>query len=265
VTRRLIKGRGRWAAGFSGFALAVGLTGCAGPGWWDDVSSRDFHFKDVFKGSPPPMQVLRENPDGDARAKAMLALKEPLASGGTQAEQDEVMQFLTRSAIGDAQPLCRRAAIQTLGRFHDPRAVPALTQAYETAGQQTQDVAGALQTQVLVALGETRQPAAVNFLVQTASKPCPAEATEKDRQVVRDNRLAAVRALRNFDGSPEVAAATGKLAETERDVALRDRARETYAKVTGKEAPPFAAGGPPADGPPQKSGSEMQLTSGPGH
>jgi hypothetical protein len=245
--------------------LAAGLTGCAGPGWWDTVSSREWHFKDAFKSDPPPMQVLRENKDGDARAKAILALKEPQATGGSLAEQEEVMQILTKAAIGDAQPLCRRAAIQALGRFHDSRAVPALTQAYETAGQLTQDISGPLQTQILVSLGETKQPAAVTFLVQTASKPTPAEATERDRQIVRDNRLAAVRALQNFQGSAEAAAATGKIAETERDVALRDRARESYAKVTGKEAPAFGGNAPAtatAGGPTPTTGADVQLTGG---
>ena len=66
------------------------------------------------------------------------------------------MQLLTRTAISDPQPLCRRAAIETLGRFHDPRAVPALTQAYETAAQLPAEVAGPLQTQALAALGETQ-------------------------------------------------------------------------------------------------------------
>src|SRR5207248_1293734 len=161
-----------------------------------------------------PMAVLRQSTDGDARAKAMLALKEPRASGGSEADQEEAVQILTRAAIADPQPLCRRAAIQALGRFHDPRAAPALTQAYETAAQLPTEVAGPLQTQALAALGETKQPAAVGLLAKVADKPTPADATERDRQIVRDNRLAAVRALKNFDGSPEAAAAAGKLAET---------------------------------------------------
>ncbi|HEX4591775.1 MAG TPA: HEAT repeat domain-containing protein [Gemmataceae bacterium] len=250
---------GRWAGHLATLTLAAGLTGCAGPGFWDDVTSRDFHFKNMFSSSPPPMTVLRESSDGDARAKAMLALKEPRANGGSDSEQEEAIQLLTRIAISDPQPLCRRAAIQALGRFHDPRSVPALTQAYETAAQLPTEVAGPLQTQTLAALGETKQPAAVTFLVQMAIKPMPAEMTDRERQGVRDNRLAAVRALGNFEGSPEAAAAAGRLAESERDVALRDRARESYAKVTGKEPPAFGGGGtqPPL---PQTPANDMQLT-----
>jgi HEAT repeat protein len=235
------------------------LTGCAGPTLWDDVTSRDFKFKSVFS-STEPMTVLRESTDGDARAKALTALKEPRTSGGGDAEQDEVMTILTRTAVGDPQPLCRGAAIRTLGRFRDPRAVPALVQAYDSAGQLTSEVAGALQSQALAALGETRQPAAVNFLVQVASKPSSPETTDRDRQFVRDNRLAAVRALKNFEGSPEAAAVAGRLAETERDVALRDRARETYAKISGKEPP--AAGGPAPLEAPQPADGGVQLTGG---
>jgi hypothetical protein len=252
--------RRRWVGGLSALALSAGLTGCAGPNFWDDVTSRDFHFKSMFSNSPPPMTVLRESTDGDARSKAMLALREPRAHGGSEAEQEEAIQLLTRTAIADPQPLCRRSAVVALGRFRDPRAVPALMQAYETAAQLSSDISAPLQTQVLVALGETKQPAAVTFLVQTATKSPPAEGSDHDRQVVRDNRLAAVRALGNFDGSPEAMAASAKLAETERDVALRDRARETYAKVSGgKEAPAPAVGGTPA-APGQVVGPDVQLT-----
>ncbi len=260
MTHRWNDRRARWLGGLSAFGLGIGLVGCAGPNFWDDVTSRDYHFKSMFSKDPPPIAVLRESTDGDARAKAMLALKEPQASGGTEAEQEEVVQLLTRTAITDPQPLCRRSAIETLGRFRDPRAVPALIQAYESAAQLPSDVAGPLQTITLTALGETKQPAAVNFLVQTAIKPTPAEASEKDRQAVRDNRLAAVRALKNFDGSPEAIAATAKLAETERDVALRDRARETYVKVSGgKEAPAADTTATPPAGP-QPAANPVQLT-----
>jgi hypothetical protein len=244
----------------SALGLVSGLAGCAGPGFWDDVTSRDFHVKTMFASAPPPMTVLRTSTDGDARATAMLALKEPKPNGGTDGEQDEVMAMLTKAAVADPQPLCRRAAIQALGRFHDPRAVPALTQAYETAQQLPTEVAGPLQIQALSALGETRQPAAVGFLAQMSVKATPVDAPDRERQGVRDNRLAAVRALKNFDGSPEAAAATAKIAETERDVALRDRARESYAKVTGKEAPAYNGNSPPPTVPQPQSSGDVQLT-----
>ena len=249
-----------WLGRVSLLALLTGSAGCAGPGFWDDVTSREWHFKDMFASAPPPMTVLRTSTDGDARARAMIALKEPKPNGGADAEQDEAIAILTKAAVADPQPLCRRAAIQALGRFHDPRAVPALTQAYESATQLQTEVAGPIQTQALAALGESRQPAAVGFLVNVAVKPTPTDAPDRDRQGVRDNRLAAVRALKNFDGSPEAAAATAKIAENERDVALRDRARESYAKVTGKEAPAYAGGAPAPTLPQSTPGGEVQLT-----
>jgi HEAT repeats len=127
--------RFRRAGRLAALSIGAALTGCAGPTFWDDVTSRDYKFKSMFSAAPSTMTVLRERADGDARARAMLAVKEPQTNGGSAAEQEEVVQLLTRTAISDPQPLCRRAAIEALGRFRDPRAVPALSQAYETAGQ----------------------------------------------------------------------------------------------------------------------------------
>lgn len=248
--------RGRQLIGLATMAFVSCLAGCAGPAWWDNVTSRDFKVKEMFS-SPDPMTVLRESTDGDARAKALRSLKEPRANGGSDAQQEEVLKMLAQSALADPQPLCRLSAIQSLGRFKDPRAAGALIQAYDSASKLPSEVSGAIQSQVLASLGESRQPAAVQYLVQTAMRPTPADATDRDRQVVRDNRLAAVRALRNFDGSPEVGEAMAKLLETERDVALQDRARETYAKVTGREPP--TNGAPPAADSVQRN-DDIQLT-----
>jgi hypothetical protein len=137
--------------------------------------------------------------------------------------------------------------------------VPALISAYEAAGQMPADLSGAIQGNALVALGETKQPAAVSFLVQASQKTVPAEATDHDRQQVRDTRLAAVRALRNFEGSKEVAGAMVRMAQNEKDVALRDRAHETYVKVTGTE-PPSNAPAAPTPLEPAKPGGDVQLT-----
>jgi hypothetical protein len=264
VARRLDERRGpaagRLARGTAALAVCAALGGCAG--FWDEVTSRDFHFRNLYTRADP-LTVLRDSQDGDARAKAMLALKEPRRNGGGAAEQEEAVRILTTAATADPQPLCRMAAIQALGRFQDPRAVPALISAYEAAGQLPADVAGAVQSQALASLGETRQPgAAVTFLVKAANRQPPAEASDRERQQARDTRLAAVRALRNYDGSPEVATAMTRLMQSEKDVALRDRARETYVKVTGTEppadpvAPPTPV--PPADGGVQLTGAQAR-------
>jgi HEAT repeat protein len=227
---------------------------------WDDVTSRDFRPKSLFN-RPDPMTVLRESSDGDARAKAMRSIKEPRQVGGSDAEQEEVIRLLTTSAVGDAQPLCRMEAVKALGRFRDPRAVTALISAYEAAGQMPADVSGAIQGQALAALGETKQPTAVAFLVRASQKDLPADASDRDRQQARDIRLAAVRALRNFEGSNEVATATAQLAQSDKDVALRDRARETYVKVTGND-PPNNPVAPPTPQELPKPGGGVQLTGG---
>src|SRR5262249_11169940 len=108
---------------FAGAALCLLTCGCTG--FWDEVTSREFTFKGVFS-KPKPMVVLRDCPDGDKRAKALRALHEPKAHGGTDQEQDAVVRILSTAAVSERQPLCRLAAIQALGEFKDPRAVDAL-------------------------------------------------------------------------------------------------------------------------------------------
>src|SRR3954466_11553891 len=99
---------------------ALGAAGCAN--FWDDVNSRDFKFKDLFTASPPPLAVLEHSDDGYARAKALAALEEPQQHGGSQKDQDVYVEILSKSAVSARDPLCRMAAIKSLGRFKDPRA-----------------------------------------------------------------------------------------------------------------------------------------------
>jgi hypothetical protein len=226
----------RSRAGWVGAAAVAcaGLSGCAG--FWDEVTSRDFSVK-AMVSPPDPMSVLRTSTDGDARAKAMRRLEEPRARGGSEAEQEEVMVLLTRAAVSDPQPLCRMTAIQTLGRFKDPRAVQTLVTAYQAADQMTPDLTFVVQTQALGALGQTRHPEAVEFLAKVARQPVKDDLSERERGHARDVRLAAVRSLGNFANSEAAAVAARQLAQTDRDVAVRDRAREAFASITGSEMP----------------------------
>lgn len=218
------------------------LTGCAG--FWDEVTSRDFDVRTAI--SPPePMTVLRTSTDGDARAKAMRRLKEPRLTGGTEQEQEEVVQLLRETAMSDPQPICRMAAISALGRFQDPRAVQALAGAYQTADQLSPEVAYHARCQALRAMGETKNPQAVEFLTEIARQPADRDATDRERGQGRDVRLTAVRALGNFRGSTKAGEALGQLAQADRDVAIRDRAKESYVAVAGKE-PPAPSDAPPA-------------------
>ena len=101
-----------WAA-----LVCLGLGGCAST--WDEVTSRDFKMSMLFT-SKDPMIVLRDSSDGNERHKALASLKEPLQTGGSQKDQDTVVEILKASATSDQEPLCRMAALRTLGHFKDP-------------------------------------------------------------------------------------------------------------------------------------------------
>src|SRR5258708_21968841 len=103
--------------------LIFGLCGCAG--FWADVTSHDFEVSSLFV-KPNPLQVLKDSSDGDKRARALRTLREPKQYGGSDQEQDFVVNMLTTAAVAEHQYFCRLAAIQALGHFKDPRAVKGL-------------------------------------------------------------------------------------------------------------------------------------------
>jgi hypothetical protein len=154
------------------------------------------------------------------------------------------------------------AAIQTLGRFSDPRAVQYLVASYDSAAQLPSEVMAGVQCAAVNALGTTRQQTALAFLLKTAAKPVSTEAVDREVNAARDVRLTAVRALQNYNGSAEVAAAMAQVLKTERDIAVNDRARETYVKVTGREPPDDTTlpANPPMPLPAQNEG--VKLTGG---
>jgi HEAT repeat protein len=225
------------------------LGGCAS---WDDVTSKDFKFKDLYT-KPDPMEVLRTSTDGDRRAAALRRLQEPKQHGGTDQQQDEMIELLAKTATTDKQVLCRMAAIRTLGRFKDPRAAKALQMAYDQASGPDTPVdvrtasytAGAgnfmpenstvLRCQTLVAMGETKDPATVDLLVRVLKQP-PVDGTAEERQQNLDERIAAARALGNFN-QPQAIEALLQVLKTEKDVALHDRAHESLQSATGKKLP----------------------------
>jgi hypothetical protein len=234
-------------------ALSAGAGGgCAG--WWDEVSSRDFHFKDMFKKAPEPMWVIQNSPDGDKKAKAFRALKEPAQNGGSQQEQDKVVKLLAWTAANDPQAICRLAAIDVLSRFRDPRAVEALKEAYYRAdGVSTaastgrreltpngfpQDTASVIRTVVLRALGETGNAAAVDLLVKALLEP-PVEGNEIEKLQKQDERTAAARSLARFPQYQATEALVSVL-RTNPDVAMRHCAGEALVQITGKDLPPDA-------------------------
>jgi hypothetical protein len=240
--------------------LAIQLGGCAS--FWDDVTSRDFKFKDLYTHKDP-VSVLNTSEDGDARAKALRTLTEPKARGGTDAEQERVIEVLSRAAISEPQPGVRIAAIETLGKYKDPRAVTALTGAFEAANQLSGDAAANVRCLALTSLGQTKRPEAVAYLVRVAQTQVAPDLSDRERQQSRDCRLAAVRALGNFEHSREVGEAMTRLLQTEKDVAMRDRAKETYAAATGAK-PPAEPGpiDPPKPAQPTPAQEAFQLTGG---
>lgn len=212
------------------------LSGCAG--FWDEITSKDFHVKTMF-AKTDPMVVLRDSPDGDKRAKAIRSLQEPLPNGGTQQEQDAVIKIVVTASTNERQPLCRLAAMQKLSEFKDPRAVEGLKEAYYAAGSFPPDVATVLRCQALKSLGDTKNPAAVDLLAKVVREP-PGEGTEEERQQMLDMRTAAARSLANFKNAEGYAALVSVL-KSEKDVALRDRARDSLAASTGQDVPADAA------------------------
>ena len=92
--------------------IAPFLGGCANT--WDNITSQ--HFRDdpihwMFH-TDDPMWVLRNVEEGDRRAKAMLAVKEPKTNGGSIADQEELMKILSESAVSDKHSICRLNAIE---------------------------------------------------------------------------------------------------------------------------------------------------------
>jgi len=215
------------------FAFCLATTGCAN--FWDDVTSRDFTFNGYFN-KPNPMLVLRDSVDGDKRSKALAALHEPKQFGGTDEEQNAVVKILVTAAVSEKQPLCRLAAIESLGHFKDPRAVEGLIAAFYQANTFAPDTTTVIRCQALAALGETKNPGAVELLARVVHEP-PAEGSELEKQQTLDIRIAAARALANFSHYQSTEALVQVL-KTERDVALRDRAYESLQTATGKTLPP---------------------------
>jgi hypothetical protein len=266
----------------AGVAISLALTGCASS--WDTFTSRRFKdapFASMQRMMSPedPLVVLRANPprDGDERAKAMRRLKEPIENGGTQQDQDEMVDLLARTATADPSPVLRLAAVEALGRFHDPRAAGILMHAYQKAhgrpdgapaptdadptfqlaGGSTGRVPGrggldrslsaptgyppdtvaVIRCRTLESLGRTNQPEAVRFLAAVASGPGAESVMEGADD--RDVRLAAVRGLGHCRQPESVVVLAEVLGrESGKDTAVVGRAHDGLVRLTGKHLPP---------------------------
>lgn len=208
---------GRSAVAGFGVVVCLGVAGCAN--FWDDVTSRDFEFKSYFS-KPSPFAVLQDSQDGDKRARAFRALREPKRFGGTDQDQDAVVKMLTAGATSEKQFLPRLAAIESLGHFEDARAVKGLTDAYQAANTFTPELCNRLQIAVLTSLGETGSATAIPFLARVLETPAP-DRSDPEKQQVQDMRIAAARALGRFKDYAATEALV-RVLRREKDVALCD-------------------------------------------
>ena len=129
--------------------------------------------------------------------------------------------------------------------------------ATKTAGSQfTPDTVTTLQCQTLESLGRHRSPEGLQLLVRVAttpaeSKPKPTGGVEAAGALLSlnasistgesdriDVRLAAIRALGNYQNDTAAIQALVGVLQTEKDVAVRGRVHESLVKATGKDLPP---------------------------
>ncbi len=256
-------------------AAVSGLTGCAST--WDDMTSRRFRekpFGTTFR-KDDPVQVLRSNPDGADRARAMKNLQEPLAIGRPEAEQEEMMQILATAAASDPSPWVRLAAIDALGRFRDPRTADALVAAYHQAdGRLTRptpppppegairpasgsrgdpsaladrfglagpqgfssDQVANIRGRSIDALAKKTDPKIVNFLANVAKgQELPPEEDPAAKDFVRQRAVAGLGKIRTKEAA--VALATVLTAENGKDVPLMHLAHEGLVGLTGQKLP----------------------------
>jgi hypothetical protein len=233
----------RWLAGGLAAGLAgLGLCGCV---TWDDATCRDFHMKDFWAKPPDPLVVLKDSTDGDKRAKAFRALKEPKLNGGTDQDQDFVLTMLATAAVREKRYYVRLEAMRKLGEFKDPRAVPALVEAYYQADSLlgndgrdhtvTKGLISTFRCEVLRGLGNNGSPAAVDLLVRVLNQG-EVKGPEVDERMVLDERIAAARALKSYPNYRSTDALVLVL-KNDKDVALRDSATESLQACTGKKLP----------------------------
>jgi HEAT repeat protein len=218
----------------AGAALtSLSLCGCTG--FWDEVTSRNFDIHHFWE-KPNPFLVLQNSDDGDQRAKALRALREPNPYGSSPKDQEAVLSILITAASKERQFLCRMAAVESLGHFQDPRAVDGLTAAFYSSTAFSQDVATRLQVQAATALGNTHQPAAEQFLLTLVQEKPQTEGSDQEKQQNMDVRLAATRALGNFN-DPRVAQVLQGMVKGEKDIALRDCAKDALLASSGRKPP----------------------------
>lgn len=219
---------------WAGALLLVGVCGCAS--FWDEVTSRNFEFKNLYS-APDPLVVLRDSNDGARRGQALARLKEPSQHGGSAEQQELYLQILTKAALEEREPLCRLGAIRALGSYKDARAAKVLEDVYLQRLPFTPEINSVVRQQALASLVQTGHPDARHLLVRVARQPSGAnESSFTDRQQTQDERLTAIRGLAKYPTYDSFETLV-HIMETEKDVALRGRAHESLQAATGKHLP----------------------------
>jgi len=212
--------------------LLGAVSGCTHT--WDDVTSKEFKMANLWSSPPPPMTVLEKSTDGYARAKALNKLHEP--SQG--ADRDKAINALQTAALSDRDPLCRMAAVRTLGRYKDPRAAKVLSEVYLGNPGLNAENNAMIRQQALAALETSAPNEARQLFIQAARQPAGSltATASKDRQEILDERLTAIRALAKYPQSDSVETLV-HLLEKEKDVAIRTCAHESLKATTKRDIP----------------------------
>ncbi|HMF17437.1 MAG TPA: HEAT repeat domain-containing protein [Gemmataceae bacterium] len=229
-------GRPLWRRVLTWASLAA-LANCGCVGFWDEVTSHNRDLKGYFI-KQDPMVVIRDSPDGAKRGRAMASLKEPLTNGGNQEQEEIYFKILKTGALQDKDPLIRLGAVKALGNCKNPRAVAILEDVIQQQLPFPAEMNTVIRQQALTSLEGTEQPEARNWLIKVARQP-NATGAYVDQQQILDERLTAIRGLSKFKQSDSVYTLLYVL-ETEKDVALRDRANQSLEAATGKHLPPDA-------------------------
>lgn len=220
----------RWVGCILG---VVGLTGCNVPSW-DDLTSRELGVKALWTTPPPPMTVIEKSTDGYARAKALNMLDE----SSNRAESDKNLQVLQAAATTDRDPLCRIAALRTLGRYKDPRASKVLMDVLLGNPGLSAENNALIRQQALTSLRTQSPTEAKQFFITAAKQPKGSltDASQRDRMEILDERLTAIRALGKYP-EPDAVETLVKLLETEKDTAIRRCAHESLKESQKKDIP----------------------------
>ncbi len=224
----------QWLRWVGGALAAVNLCGCMTT-TWDDLTSREFKVSSLWTAAPPPLLVIEKSSDGYARAKAFNKLDET----NNRDLMEKNLQMLQAGAVNDRDPLCRLAALRTLGRYKDPRAAKILTEVYLGNPGMSAENNALIRQQALTSLQSNSPVEARQLFIQAARQPSGSltGAAQRDRMEILDERLTAIRALGKYP-QPDSVDTLVKLLETEKDSAIRKCAHESLVTATKKDIPP---------------------------